>query len=62
MNSLQVSHEEKEKEKNQTIVFVFPEKQDHYFLVYSQVMNYNTGSGFESALDRRHAYQGTALG
>lgn len=47
--------------KNQTFVFVFPEKQDQYFLVYSQVMNYNTGSGFESALDRRHAYQGTAL-
>lgn len=47
--------------KNQTIVFVFAEKQDQYFLVYSQVMNYNTGSGFESELDRRQAYQGTAL-
>lgn len=35
VNSVQVSHEEKKKKKQtnkQTIVFVFPEKQDHYFL------------------------------
>lgn len=55
---MQVSYEGK---KNQTIVFVFAEKQDQYFLVYSQVMNYNTGSGFEPELERRQAYQGTAL-
>lgn len=46
---MQVSHEEK---KSNNCGF-FPEKH-HYFLVYSQIMNYNIGSGFKSALDRRH--------